>query len=164
MNADKACDPIRSAHMLRVAKFLSDIGHPIPTKPTVADRERLALWIRLLVEEAFEMAHAAGVEISTADHGPKDAKELFANMDFHVNHERFPYLIGIADGCADVSVINTGMMVLNGIADLPLQEEVDANNQLKVVTGTICPTTGKLLKAKDHPKPDIAGCLRRQSS
>ncbi len=164
MNSDKACDPIRSAHMLRVSKFLADIGHPIPDKPTVADRERLALWIRLLVEEAFEMAHFAGVKISTSYHSPEDAKELFAGMGFHVDSDKVPDLIGIADGCADVSVINTGMMALNGIADLPLQEEVDANNQLKLGTGRICPTTGKLLKAKDHPKPDIAGCLRRQSS
>jgi predicted HAD superfamily Cof-like phosphohydrolase len=148
--------------MLRVSKFLADIGHPIPSEPTPASRERLTLWVRLLMEEACELAQAAGVQISVAYLDPMGGAELFKNMGFQTNPVAIPDLVGIADGCADVSVINTGMMALNGIADLPLQEEVDANNQLKVATGTICPTTGKLIKAKDHPKPDIAGCLRRQ--
>jgi predicted HAD superfamily Cof-like phosphohydrolase len=68
----------------------------------------------------------------------------------------------MADGLADTMVICAGGMAICGIADLPLLREVDDNNLLKLDTGYFDAERGKFIKAKNHPKPDIAKVLKAQ--
>lgn len=155
-------DPRRkSQHQLDVEIFLRGIGHPLPSTPQLASDDRLTTWGRLLLEETWEtiteglQAHIYVDPTFNRMH-PLDWKHTaFSGL-------AYPDLEKIADGCADVIVIATGLMSLCGMADYWLLKEVDDNNVLKLEKGQICKATGKFIKPPDHPKPDLAKRLADQ--
>lgn len=144
----------KSRHQLDVETFLNGIGHSLPTTPKLADVSRLTAWGRMLLEETWEtivdgLKTKIYVDPSVNIRDPLDWRNTaFSGL-------AYPDLQEIADGCADVIVIATGLMSLCGVADYWVLKEVDDNNLLKLRTGRMCPHTGKFLKAADHPKPDI---------
>lgn len=154
---------MKSLHQTRVEFFMGGVGQEIPVKPTIPSREVRELRARLIMEEAIETCIALGFEPEVDFMGDlKEAKDYEINMipigDWDENQE-FIYadvnLEEIIDGCADISVVTTGTLSACGIPDLPVLEEVDQNNILKIETGHRNPVTGKWEKAKDHPKPDF---------
>lgn len=150
----------KSEHQAAVERFLVGIGRPVPDRPSVADVDLLATWGRLLLEETMEWIEAAGLEVVSAE----DGGETFDRHGLTVRRawRAAPDLVAMVDASADVSVVNTGCLSINGVADLDVLRTVDDNNLLKVATGRICPETGKFLKPLGHPKPDFAAALRRQ--
>ena len=153
---------MQSDHQVRVAAFLSGIGHNLPEKPQVGDREKLRTWGQLLLEEVFEWIEAAGLSV---DHTVEDRPLLvnYKSLQVVIEPELQPDLVKMADANADISVVNTGAMLLNGISDTNILEEVDQNNLLKVSTGKMDTVSGKFIKARNHPKPNFAACLAAQS-
>lgn len=149
---------VKSAHQQRVEAFLVGHGRPVPNVPELASPELLQLWSRLLLEETLETIEAAGVQLVID--GDDSVRVTMDDFQFKIAHQ--PDLPKLAKETADVSVVNTGFMSLCGIADEAVLKAVDDNNFLKLSTGRFCPATGKLLKAPNHPKPDIKALLHEQ--
>jgi len=70
-----------------------------------------------------------------------------------------PDLIGIVDGCADVSVVTIGTLLACGVEDKPILELVDTNNLAKFGPGHSYREDGKLIKPPGHRPPDITKAL-----
>jgi len=75
---------------------------------------------------------------------------------------REPDLIEMMDGAADVSVVNTGLMLSCGVCDEHLLEEVDRSNLDKFSGDYTIRDDGKLIKPSDWRPPDVEGVLLRQ--
>lgn len=151
----------KSRHQLDVETFLNGIGHPLPATPKLADINRLQTWGRMLLEETFETI-IDGLQTKIYVDPSIDVRKPLDWKNTAFSGLAYPRLDLIADGCADVIVIATGLMSLCGIADYWVLKEVDDNNLLKLKTGKMNPVTGKFEKAPDHPKPDIWRRLRDQ--
>ncbi len=125
----------------------------------------------------------------------EEALETIQGLGFHVpvgeisEHEKGFDLVAVADGCADLSVVNTGTLIACGVPDESLLQLVDSNNIAKFSSPTcvcggstnkindfwICDTCfkalpleagphlradGKLVKGTGHKAPDIEGFLK----
>lgn len=157
----------KSEHLQAVELFHVGMGVDVPTKPVVPSNERLLARAKLLMEEAMEFVEAAGVKVTVPI--KKDmlfftiiGKQVISFDDLSFSKQEPADLVGMADGLADTMVICAGGLAICGIADLPLLREVDDNNLLKLDTGYFDAERGKFIKAKNHPKPDIAKVLRAQ--
>ena len=144
-------------HIDAVKKFKLGAGQSAPdTKTEPTDFERITQ-VRLIIEEAIEMAEALGVDIKFS---------LDINSPYRISGaSNFDYsivapvnFVEVADAACDLQwVAVTGPMVLCGMSDklAPAITAVDNNNLLKLEKGKKCPTTGKFIKPKDHPKVDL---------
>jgi len=158
----------KSEHQQLVEELLRGIGHPLPETPQVTDDDRLVLYARLLIEEAMEFLEAAGVELHINTYGKYRINDVtshrgpihFKDMEFVKSYPGGD-LVGIADGLGDVMVIAVGGLSLCGIKDIPLLLEIDGNNLLKLKRGHKDPKTGKFIKPKDHPRPNIEEMLKQ---
>jgi predicted HAD superfamily Cof-like phosphohydrolase len=148
----------------RVFEFVNQIpsqAKDIPTRPSIPHLRVRKLRARLMTEELFELiTDGLGLRmyLSSAE-GLKEV--LFEDVFFEEDGEKVPLLEMIADGLADCEVVNMGTAVVCGLNTQPIFDEVMNNNMLKLTTGTI-DEHGKLIKAKDHPKPDIASEVEKQ--
>lgn len=132
-------------------------GQAVPTAPTEPSPKDRELRARLIIEEALETCEK-GLGVTICQEG------TYLNFDAMSFKAEKPFdMIETVDGCADVSVVTIGTLAACGVADRPVLEEVDNNNLLKIATGSRDPVTGKFIKAKDHPAPDIRGVIKRQS-
>lgn len=145
----------QTPHQHRVEKFLRGIGRPVPATPQAPNPELQRTWARLLLEETLEAIEAAGIKVTgrAIDTEYTLSPATLKALQFTIESGT-PDLTKLAKELADVSVVATGFMSINGIKDQMILEVVDANNQLKVDTGHLDSVTGKFMKAKDHPKPD----------
>lgn len=141
---------MRSEHQKRVDQFMLCAKQELPAN--------------LILEEAFETVRALGFVPYFID-----GEGLWDYSDHEIQMDKVclapfetPDLIGIADGCADLSVVNTGALSACGIDDSPLLEAVDQNNMEKFGHGHSIREDGKLVKPPGHKPPDIAGVLRAQ--
>lgn len=151
-------DELKSPHQTRVEEFMRSAGQDIPAKPVVPGRAVRISRARLLMEELMETLDALGVRIYMSHQHLVPIPLDFDSMTFCA--DGLPNIIKVADGLADISVVNTGTMSSLGISDIPLLELVDANNLAKFGPGgRKCETTGKWLKPPNHKPPDIRGCL-----
>lgn len=149
-----------SAHARRVADFMRKAGQQLPGTPSVRDGKIRELRVRLLLEEVLEFAEASGVRINLREEPYSTPPLTYEDFVFDTNDK--VDLVKAADGLADISVVTVGAMLAYGIADVPLLEEVDQNNLMKIARGRRCPKTGKWLKPPDHQPPRIADVLRAQ--
>lgn len=137
--------------------FMSNIPNQ-ETHTTVQDdipEDTKVLRAKLNIEETFEKIEL-GLGISMFY---KDEYINSEDIEYIVTHEYD--VVEFVDACVDQAVINAGDMITAGVTDIGPQVLVGENNLLKLTTGTIR-EDGKLVKAKDHPKPDIAGEVERQ--
>ena len=163
----------------------------IPDRPTVPDAKTRKLRAKLIFEEALETIKELGVRIFS-EHDRAHALDHIDDFDLIVALDMEPNLEGIADGCADISVVTIGTLSACGMADDSLLKEVDTTNLRKFenhcpkcdepgedhnsgIPGEracrVCHTTwisgyrrddGKWVKPANHPAPDIAGVLKHQ--
>jgi hypothetical protein len=186
-------DPQQTKHQFRIELLMHCAKHAVPLVPFLPDEKVRKLRAKLMLEECLEAVHNLGFDVKIGDNNwkcqscgarfaeyvngcPKcnkgsvhDEPDLetvqMDNLEFIPNgHEN---LVGIADGCADTSVVTIGTLSACGIKDNPLLEEVDGNNLGKfgpeaIANGAGYNADGKWVKAKNHPKPDIEGVLRKQ--
>lgn len=135
----------KSFHQKRVEKFMGLAQQELPLSPTIPSHEVLRLRAKLILEEALETVQALGFE---------------ADVVFHGDFVRPPQnLVGILDGCADLSVVTIGTLSACGVPDIELLELVDANNLAKFGPGGYRRDDGKWIKPPGHKAPDIAGLL-----
>ncbi len=116
-------------HYDRVHEFMQLANQNPPKSLCVPPQEVLEARAKLLLEECLETIEAMGVSLIDTRSNlaiKEEAVKIFADVE-KVD------LKMVADGCADVSVINTGTMIAFGIKDKPLLKEVDEANLRKFV-------------------------------
>lgn len=127
-------------------------------RPSRIKPEEAVLRIRLIMEEAFELAEAAGVDVNVR--GDKEGQHIqlfFDDLIFTGGLQTRQDVIEIADAIADSIYVQLGAALQWGIDIDRCFDLVQENNMLKVVNGTI-DENGKLKKPKDHPKVDLSFC------
>jgi predicted HAD superfamily Cof-like phosphohydrolase len=139
---------VKSAHQRRIEEFMVGAKQVVPSTPELPSLGVRQLRANLILEEAFETIEALGFSVYTMEGLIGIDSVTLIPQRGRVTLE------DIADGCADVSVVTIGTLSACGIADLPVLEEVDTNNLLKLKNGKLR-EDGKLLKARNHPKPEI---------
>ena len=152
----------KSPHQRRVEEFMLRAGHAAPDVPALPDFHVLRLRLRLVIEEALELAEAFGIGVrplgTSSDY---DSWPLcMDNLSFNKSHE--PDLVKAVDALADLSVVITGAMSALGVADVTLLKEVDANNLAKFKDGCRIDQHGKFCKPPGHRPPDFKRVLSRQ--
>jgi predicted HAD superfamily Cof-like phosphohydrolase len=147
-------------HQRRVRAFMQRAGQDTPTEVTVPDRNTRILRAKLILEEALETIEALGVEVWAKGSGGSEEVGLGStdtSLQF-VNSGQVD-LEGVADGCADISVVTQGTLIAFGIDDEPLLEEVDEANLRKFGPGGYRRDDGKWMKPADWQPPDIKGAI-----
>jgi predicted HAD superfamily Cof-like phosphohydrolase len=132
----KASNPLLNMstdHYERVHRIMDAFGQTVHTAPTIPDQKTRILRARLIMEEALETIEALGIGITItglADSYSDGASVEFSGLEFHACKE--PDLAKIADGTADLSVVNVGTMIACGLPDRPLLEAADKDNLAKI--------------------------------
>ena len=123
-------------HFTRVRQFMQNAGQATPEAPTIPDAETRVLRAKLILEEALETAKALGVGVRLAtDEGQEVDFSHVDHLDFYADGD--VDLEGVADGCADISVVTVGTLIAFGLDDEPLLEEVDTANLRKFAEGSV---------------------------
>ena len=142
-------------HYQRVKTFMEKVGQSTPTEVVVPDERTRLLRARLILEEALETVHALGISVRVKGN-PIEINSCEFTPDKSVDLE------GIADGCADISVVTVGTLIAIGIEDEALLREVDEANLRKFGPGSYAREDGKWMKPLDWTPPDIASVLSNQ--
>ena len=153
----------------RAANGMSPVPQ-LPTVPTDPGPDLRILRARLILEEALETITALGVEVKRYD--PRYDDTDYERCDPHnmldidmsvLGFGDLGYLdpVGVADGCADISVVTIGTLIECGIQDGPVLRLVDDNNASKNGPGS-CFVADKLQKPPGFKGPDIAAEIARQ--
>jgi predicted HAD superfamily Cof-like phosphohydrolase len=161
---DKILARRKSGHQQRVELMLDKIRSfgdlpPIPSAPTIGAGKMVLAQAKLVLEETLELLEACGIKVETGFGETLDRKDLHLTIDRELTNEDLPH---IAKEIADVSVVTTGMFSEFGIADVPVLEEVDANNLAKFGPGGYLDENRKWRKPPNHPTPDIGQVLKNQ--
>jgi predicted HAD superfamily Cof-like phosphohydrolase len=145
-----------------------DIPTNLPSAPTIPDPTILLSQCKLLFEETMELLEACGIQLTLTEDSTQRAywcdgeiKTEGSAFTLTVDEKKAKEvdLAHIAKEMADVSVVVTGLFAECGIADIPVLEEVDANNLRKFGPGGYLDEHRKWRKPPNHPKPDIKSIL-----
>ena len=138
----------KTRHFSDVKRFMQLAKQEMHDTPTMPSQETRLLRARLILEEALETVGALGftptlVGVARSDPmgQPATTVQVVSIAGLQLEHDRKPDLEGIADGCADLSVVNIGTLIACGIADAELLRQVDENNIRKF--RHICPKCGR---------------------
>jgi len=158
---------MRSNHQQRIEETMALASQETPSTPTEPSLEVRKLRASLIIEEAIEtIERGLGIEVvvSYPDNNVGDRSEMPLSCMAHFEfNEDGPFnMIETADGCADLSVVNTGTLSACGIRDTLLLREVDENNLAKFGDGAILREDGKYQKPPGHKPPDIRKILMNQ--
>jgi predicted HAD superfamily Cof-like phosphohydrolase len=146
----------RSEHQKRIDRFMTLAGQNLPLLPTIPSLEIRKLRASLILEEALETIEALGIAIELKVNS-KSTYLQHGDVEFA---ESKPFnMIQVADGCADVSVVNIGTLSACGIPDLPLLKLIDENNLAKFGPGGHRREDGKWIKPLNHQPPDVEKLL-----
>jgi predicted HAD superfamily Cof-like phosphohydrolase len=148
--------PNQTKHQFRVELLMRCAKQAVPLKPVLPDLKVRHLRAKLILEEALETINALGFKAEVYE----DGDTYLTRNDETISLE------GIADGCADISVVTIGALSACGIQDNPILEEVDGNNLLKfgpeaILNGAHWNADGKWVKPKNHPAPRISEVLEK---
>lgn len=143
-------------HQQRVNEFMNLAKQPIPNKPTLPDDKTRKLRAKLIFEECWETIRDLGFDITL------DGATIPKEVGYTPNDKEC--LKGIADGCADISVVTMGCASACGIDMEPVLEEVDNNNLAKFGPGHSYREDGKLIKPPNHKPPNLADILIQQGA
>lgn len=175
---------IRSHHQQRIDAMMEGADQGVPVGPAVPDANTRMLRARLIYEEAMETINALGVEVTVTtraeEHYAKgcgvqstlNTPDPFNGAEHEVAPAVFTpveragseidFLVDVADGCCDVSVVTIGTLTACGLADVELLRAVDENNLLKFAEGHTMDSGGKLIKPPTHESPDLKSIIEAQ--
>lgn len=150
-------------HQKRVEKFMRLAGQGVPLRPGIPSSPVRMLRAKLILEEALETIEALGFHARCL--GQSDRIRIDdVVMDWSDKNGKAitPDLVGIADGCADISVVTIGTLSACGIDAQPIIEAIDESNLAKFTGDAHRREDGKWQKPTGWKAPDIAGILREQ--
>lgn len=139
-------------HYQRVQHFMQKAGQSTPDELSIPDEQTRLLRARLIFEEALETIQALGASIQVMDEDVTMESCRFT-LNKPVDIE------GVADGCADISVVTMGTLIAFGIEDEDLLREVDEANLRKFGPGSYAREDGKWMKPQDWTPPNITRVL-----
>jgi len=145
-------------HAQRIHELMTGISQSTPTTPCIPDLKTRRLRAKLIFEEAIETIEALGFSVHCPDEQIDTTNSDNASFDAVFE----PNIEGIADGCADISVVTIGTLIACGIDDESILTEVDAANLRKIGPGGYHREDGKWMKPADWTPPDIMARLREQ--
>lgn len=153
----------QTPHQARVESFMVKAGQVVPSWPCVPSDDVLMLRAKLIMEEALETIQAMGIDLEVRYTGVGAGGEIPVNktsLRFKHNQTRLLDLIGVADGCADISVVTIGTLSAFGMQDNPILKAVDESNLAKFRGDAHrCPETGKWVKPSDWQPPNLLKVL-----
>lgn len=137
------------SHYDRVKTFMKLAGQETPPKPMIPDDNTQKLRLNLLLEELLELVDGMGFNLSINGVGvDKDAT-------IELKRDKPTDLVKVADGLADISVVNVGAAIAFGFPFPEIVTEVDRNNLAKFGPGGYRREDGKWIKPPDHKPPKI---------
>ena len=146
----------------QVAEFHRVMGIPDRSTPGLVNESTLRLRMRLVLEEAFELAEAC-LDTSDATSMMLVLMHGRAILDLVSRAPLSPDLPGIADALGDIDYVVAGTRLQLGIRAAPVADAIHAANMAKAPGGVVSRDAyGKVLKPFDWSPPDIAGALRAQ--
>ncbi len=160
-----AITPFLSDHPLRVALFMHHAGQKVPRKPTVPDEATRLLRAKLILEEAFELIEKGlGINIKLGPYStPGPSKPTAIHFDnLSLECVRSVDMVELADGIADVCVVNTGTALACGMDFGRILNLVDQSNLAKFGPGGHRREDGKWVKPPDWQAPDLLAELANQ--
>lgn len=115
-----------------VRTFCKLAGQSVPNVITEPTREEKELRVRLILEEALEIAAALGVSVSTM----VPQGEIISIEDLYIQTTGPFDLVAVADGAADLWYVGpAGVSVLCGFLLDPIVAEVTRSNMSKFIDG-----------------------------
>jgi predicted HAD superfamily Cof-like phosphohydrolase len=157
----------KSFHQERVEQFMAKANQHVPSQPTIPDEATRRFRAKIILEEALETIEGLGFYVTMKDQGTWEQLVSIDQCEFSKEFPNKatlePDLIKIVDGCADVRVVTTGTLSACGVADEPVQEEVDESNLRKFGPGSYKREDGKWMKPPDFRPPDIEAVLAAQA-
>lgn len=139
----------------KVATFHVALGQVDPVEPRDLTPEERMLRARLIMEEAIETSCALVGAVET-----DSLYDEFRDGVVSKHGAGAGDLAEIADGCIDLQVVASGTLLVAGIYDDPLIDEVMRANMAKVGGGK--DAAGKFLKPPGWLPPDVYGLLKHQ--
>lgn len=157
-----------SEHYRRVKRFMQlakqDTPDYVLCEDAIPNYVKI-LRAKLMLEEVLEtIRKGLGLDVSILHQSFHNGESDF---DPHVEHvpldddatlhfevARRPDLVEILDGCADVSVVNTGTLIAVGLWDSEPLRIVDENNLAKFGPGGYRRGDGKWIKPPNHEPPE----------
>lgn len=140
-------------HYDRVVEFMLAAGQEVPSEASIPDEQTRILRAKLIFEEAMETIEALGVsiyQVQVHTHLNRDA-------EFDFSADGTFSMVDAVDGCADLSVVNTGTLIALGVRDVSVLRTVDEANLNKFKNPT-CPNCKTLTKdSADAQVPVIPG-------
>lgn len=133
-------------HINAVKTFCAKAGQPVPNKIVEPTEKDKVLRAKLIMEEAFEMIEALGLECNIS---PKDMS--FTNVGPADS-------VAVMDAVVDLLWVGvTGPSVLIGASDVLVKciEEVDRSNLSKFIDGHRDPDTGKWIKGPSYSPANL---------
>ena len=150
--------PRTEYHDTPVVEFHEAFGAPIAWTPTVPPEDRRKLRIKLILEEALELAEASGYEVKL-DNGI-DRVELtpLAGVD--------PSILSAADALADLRYVVDGASLEWGVPLEKCLREVHRSNMSKLGEDgrPLLRGDGKILKGPHFTPPDLKTILELHGS
>lgn len=140
----------------QVKEFMEGCGQNVRSKPEAPSKEERILRVKLLLEEVLEFAEASGVDVTSGTFLYENDTISIKDLKFWADD--YSDLVAVADGLADIRYVMNGAGCSYGMDLEKIGNVVHENNMLKIKNGTFGPD-GKLIKPKDHPKPDIQSVL-----
>ncbi len=156
-----------TSHFARVRDFMVKAKQECPQLPTIPSADVRKLRAKLILEEALETIKALGITLYASDELVKELADPtvmtveLGETSFDLVPEGECDIVGVADGCADVSVVTIGTLIAFGIPDRRLLELVDNNNLAKFGPGHSIREDGKLIKPPGHKPPDVRWLLKQ---
>ena len=143
----------------QVKEFHEAMDIPVLDRPTVPDKARVRLRLRLIAEEFFEVLYATFTGYGV--HDDIDLCRADRIIRTVINEDSINVILDeFVDGLADLDYVIEGTRLEFGIDGEPIAAEVHRANMAKV--GGPVRADGKRLKPPGWTAPDIAGVLRRQ--
>ena len=148
-----------TGHYKRIREFLQGIGLDTPDKLQLPNEKIITGQAHLMLEEVQELFDALGIVVYVPSGNYYDVFDLRRSQ---LVKEHAGSTLRVAQECADVEIVATGILALYGIHDRWLLLEVDQANLRKFGKGAGWNEQGKWQKPKDWTPPDIKGVLARQ--
>ena len=135
----------------KVREFHEAFGHPVAEEPTAIADNRAELRLALILEEAIELAEAAGFDTAALQEAVSKGLERIEEPD----------VVGIADALGDLEYVVNGAALEHGINLPAVVTEIHRSNMTKLGPDgkPIYREDGKILKGEGYEPPRLVEVL-----
>lgn len=143
-----------------IRDFMVKAGQIVREKPSELTKEEAELRVRLVFEEAFELANALGVSIHNGNRAFSENDFAYQILDTCYDQQDITLA---ADAIADLNYVVNGTAVAMGIDMEPIDEEVHDSNMSKFIDG-YRREDGKWVKGPSYRPANIKALIEKQQN